>query len=171
MVADEVRKLAERSARSTREISDLIRGIESHVSIAVRHAGESASIVEDGMKRVFDLRARFDNIGSSVSDVFRCSREIGEAISQQTAGARTIGEATARLKDLTLQINTATQEQSTGTQQVVSSMEQIRSMAHENASSANNLASLADKLSRQASVMRDLVTQFQVKRSHEGLRS
>jgi methyl-accepting chemotaxis protein len=164
VVADEVRKLAERSARSTREISELIRGIESHVSTAVQHAWESASLVEDGMKRVLDLRSRFDNIGSSVSEVFRCSREIGQAISQQTAGARNIGEASARLKDLTLQITTATQEQSNGTQQVVSSMEQIRSMAHENASSASNLASLADDLSRQAGVMRDLVTQFQVER-------
>jgi methyl-accepting chemotaxis protein len=164
VVADEVRKLAERSARSTREISELIRGIESHVTTAVQHAWESASLVEDGLKRVLDLRARFDNIGTSVSEVFRCSREIGEAISQQAAGVRSIGEASARLSDLTLQINSATQEQSNGTQQVVSSMEQIRSMAHENASSAGSLASLADTLSRQASVMRDLVTQFQVKK-------
>ncbi len=168
VVADEVRKLAERSARSTREISDRIRGIETHVTTAVRHAGESSSIVEAGMTRIHDLRSRFDNIGASVSEVFRCSREIGEAIAQQTAGARSIGEASARLSDLTIQINTATQEQSTGTQQVVSSMEQIRSMAHENASSAGSLASLADKLSRQAGLMRDLVTQFQVNRSQDG---
>jgi methyl-accepting chemotaxis protein len=164
VVADEVRKLAERSARSTREISELIRGIESHVTTAVQHAWESASLVDDGMKRVLDLRARFDNIGASVSEVFRCSREIGQAISDQTAGARNIGVVSARLKELTLQINTATQEQSNGTQQVVSSMEQIRSMAHENASSAGNLSSLADDLSRQASVMRDLVTHFQVEK-------
>jgi methyl-accepting chemotaxis protein len=163
VVADEVRKLAERSARSTREISDLIRGIEAHVTKAVRHAGDSAAIVEDGMKRIHELRARFDDIGSSVSEVFRCSREIGQAIAQQTSGARNIEEASSRLSDLTLQINTATQEQSNGTQQVVSSMEQIRGMAHQNATSAGNLAALAEQLSRQARVMRDLVAHFQVK--------
>jgi methyl-accepting chemotaxis protein len=163
VVADEVRKLAERSARSTREISELIDGIESHVATAVRHAGESALIVEDGMNRVQDLRLRFQEIGSSVSEVFRCSREIGQAIAQQTSGARSIEEASARLSELTLAINNATQEQSNGTQQVVGSIEQIRGMAHENASSAGNLASLADRLSRQAGEMRDLVSQFQVR--------
>jgi hypothetical protein len=64
---------------------------------------------------------------------------------------------------LTLRINSATQEQSNGTQQVVSSMEQIRGMAHQNATSAGNLAALADQLSRQAGVMRDLVSRFQVR--------
>jgi methyl-accepting chemotaxis protein len=163
VVADEVRKLAERSAHSTREISELIRGIESHVATAVRHAGESSTIVEDGMSRVQELRAKFDDIGASVSEVFRCSREIGRAIAQQTAGARSIEETSAKLSELTLQINTATQEQSNGTQQVVTSIEQIRGMAHQNASSAGNLAALADQLSRQAGVMRDLVSHFQVK--------
>jgi methyl-accepting chemotaxis protein len=163
VVADEVRKLAERSARSTREISELIRGIESHVTTAVRHAGDSASIVEDGMNRVQELRAKFDDIGASVSEVFRCSREISDAITQQTLGARSVEEVSGQLSDLTLQINTATQEQSNGTQQVVTSIEQIRGMAHQNANSAGNLAALADQLSRQAGVMRDLVAHFQVK--------
>ena len=91
------------------------------------------------------------------------SREIGQAISQQTAGARSIGEVSARLSDLTREINAATQEQSNGTQQVVSAIEQVRGMAHTNVKSTTDLASSADQLSRQAEVMRDLVSRFQVR--------
>jgi methyl-accepting chemotaxis protein len=168
VVADEVRKLAERSAASTREISELVRGIEGHVATAVRHAEDSTSIVEDGMNRTQELRRSFENIGVSVSDLFRCSREIGQAIAQQTAGARRIEEVSATLSDLTRQINAATQEQSNGTEQVVSAIEQIRGMAHTNVKSATDLAASADQLSRQAGIMRDMVSRFQVRNgSHE----
>jgi methyl-accepting chemotaxis protein len=162
VVADEVRKLAQRSAGSTREISDLVRGIEGHVATAVRHAEESTSIVEDGMTRTQALRTSFENIGASVSELFRCSREIGQAIAQQTAGARSIEEVSSRLSDLTRQINAATQEQSNGTEQVVSAIEQIRGMARTNVKSATDLAASAEQLSRQAGIMRDMVSRFQV---------
>jgi methyl-accepting chemotaxis protein len=163
VVADEVRKLAERSAASTREISELVRGIEVHVSTAVRHAEDSTSIVEDGMSRTQELRRSFENIGVSVSEVFRCSREIAQAIAQQAAGARRIEEVSAKLSDLTRQINAATEEQSNGTEQVVSAIEQVRSMAHTNVKSATDLAASADQLSQQAGIMRDMVSRFHVR--------
>ncbi|MGH9463865.1 MAG: methyl-accepting chemotaxis protein [Vicinamibacteria bacterium] len=43
VVADEVRKLAERSAKSTGEIADLVRGIQGQVRKAVREMEDSTS--------------------------------------------------------------------------------------------------------------------------------
>jgi methyl-accepting chemotaxis protein len=56
VVAEEVRKLAERSARSTGEISNLVERIQSQVSKAVTNMEKSTAIVEQGMGRTEELR-------------------------------------------------------------------------------------------------------------------
>ena len=162
VVAEEVRKLAERSARSTGEIADLVGRIQSQVSKAVSNMEKSTSIVEQGMRRTEELRSNLQNIGTSVTEVSSCSREIGEATAEQSAGTQQIEQATSRLGELTHEISAATEQQSSGTEQVVDSIEQIRVMVQQNAESASELASSSEELSRQASLMRELTSRFHV---------
>jgi methyl-accepting chemotaxis protein len=170
VVAEEVRKLAERSARSTGEIADLVARIQSQVSKAVSNMEKSTSIVEQGMRRTEELRTNLQNIGQSVTEVSGCSREIGEATAEQSAGTQQIEQATSRLGELTHEISAATEQQSSGTEQVVDSIEQIRVMVQQNAESATELASSSEELSRQASLMRELTSRFQVSVNGHGPR-
>jgi methyl-accepting chemotaxis protein len=170
VVAEEVRKLAERSARSTGEIADLVARIQSQVSKAVSNMEKSTSIVEQGMRRTEELRSNLHNIGQSVTEVSTCSREIGEATAEQSAGTQQIEQATSRLGELTHEISAATEQQSSGTEQVVDSIEQIRVMVQQNAESASELASSSEELSRQASLMRELTSRFHVSVNGQGAR-
>jgi methyl-accepting chemotaxis protein len=162
VVAEEVRKLAERSARSTGEIANLVDRIQSQVSKAVNNMEKSTSIVEQGMRRTEELRVNLQAIGKSVTEVSHCSQEIGEATAEQSAGTQQIEQATSRLGELTHEISAATEQQSSGTEQVVDSIEQIRVMVQQNAESASELASSSEELSRQAQLMRELTSRFHV---------
>jgi methyl-accepting chemotaxis protein len=51
VVADEVRKLAERSSNATKEIGELIRGIQKTVGEAVAAMEEGANEVERGSRK------------------------------------------------------------------------------------------------------------------------
>jgi len=162
VVAEEVRKLAERSAKSTSEISELIGGIQTQLGKAVANMEKSTRIVEEGMTRTDQLKRNLENIGSVVSEVASCSRDIGSATSEQSAGTKQIEMATSRLSELTHEITAATEEQSAGTEQVVSTIEQIREMVQKNAQSSSELASSSEELSRQARLMRERASRFNV---------
>ena len=168
VVAEEVRKLAERSAKSTGEISDLVHRIQSQVGKVVENMEKSTTIVARGIERTEQLRSNLDNIGSSVSEVSQCSAEIGKATAEQSAGTQQIEQTTSRLGELTHEISAATEQQSSGTEQVVDSIEQIRVMVQQNAESSSELAASSEELSRQAGLMRELTSRFQVDQSGNG---
>src|SRR4029434_9861553 len=71
VVADEVRKLAEKSAQSTREISDLIAGIQKEARKAVENMDKSTGIVEEGLAFGADLGNALKKISNVVTEVFK----------------------------------------------------------------------------------------------------
>ena len=160
VVAEEVRKLSERSAKSTGEISELVRNIQAHVGEAVRKMSLSTVIVEQGMKRTEDLTTSLGRIDEAVSEFAKYSAEIGNATAEQSAGAQQIGESTARLVELTQEISASTEQQSLGTGQVVEGVERVTEMVQQNAANAGELASSAEELSRQSGLMRQWVSSF-----------
>jgi methyl-accepting chemotaxis protein len=162
IVADEVRKLAERSARSTEEISRLITDIQGQVGETVQNMEASIAGVEEGMERTAVLRSNLARIGQSVAEVFSRSNEIGEATKAQSAGANEIEQRTSRLSDLTHEISSATEQQSNGTSQIVDAIEHIRHMVQENSNGVGELVSSAEQLSHQANQMRDVASRFRV---------
>src|SRR5207245_617548 len=77
VVADEVRKLAEKSAQSTKEISELIQSIQKEARKAVENMDKSTNIVNEGLNLGQELNAALRKISNVVTEVYKFAEEIG----------------------------------------------------------------------------------------------
>ncbi|HEY5998448.1 MAG TPA: methyl-accepting chemotaxis protein [bacterium] len=148
VVADEVRKLAERSARSTREIAELISGIQKESQAAVRLMERSTSLVERGVEMSRQVGESLHTIEGHVVEVDRYAREVGAAVQEQSRGSSQIAKAAENLREITHEISSAADEQAMAAEQIVRTMERMRGQLHDGAAQGATLAKAADELHR-----------------------
>jgi len=134
VVADEVRALAERTSRATREIGEMIKGIQSETKNAVRVMEEGVDEVEKGAMS---------------------SQQSGEALDMIL---QQIGEVTMQIN----QIATAAEEQTATTSEITMNVQQVTDVVHQTARGANETAAAAAQLSSNAEMLQELVRKFKL---------
>jgi methyl-accepting chemotaxis protein len=134
VVADEVRKLAERTAKATSEIGDMIKAIQDEVENAVTSMNE-------GTERV--------NVGVELST------QAGNALHD-------IVKSVNNLQTMVQQVASATEEMSTVSETISGDIETIASVSKETSAGSEQIAQASSDLARLASNLQNIVGQFKV---------
>lgn len=135
VVADEIRKLAERSARATRDVGNLIKSIQNETS-------EALTAMEIGMKEVRGGGFLANEASRSLQDISEAVRQSSELIEEISAASEEQARVTTSLAVAMQTISSITLETSAG--------------AHETAQTIEGMVGLADRLNR-------AISQFKVK--------
>jgi methyl-accepting chemotaxis protein len=134
VVADEVRKLAERTAKSTNEITEMIDAIQRGAQGAVNSMGSGVQRVTEGVE---------------------LARKAGTAMSNIEDGAHQVVAAVN-------EIYSALREQSATTAAVAKSVEHIAQMAEQNSSAAAENAATTERLDQLAGKLQADIDKFTV---------
>ncbi len=134
VVADEVRKLAERTAQSTKEISQTINAMRTSASNAV---------------------ASMEGVVGKVAKGVESAQEANEAI-------RLIGEGSRNAVGMVEEITTAIREQATAMNNIASQVERIAQMSEESSAAAGSSAESAQNLDRHAVDMQQIVSAYRL---------
>jgi aerotaxis receptor len=130
IVADEVRSLAERTAASTKGISQSVEAIVKRSAIATTTMAAAATDVELGATRLDEARGRIQEIWEASREGTRISNEIREMLGQQTAATNDVA---AKVEELSLAAETSNEGISTvgqAARHLSGTAEELRQLVH-----------------------------------------
>lgn len=176
VVADEVRKLAERSSSSTKEIGDLVKGIQRTVQDAVLAMRESSTEVESGVeqaeksgeslkkilltaemvnKRAGMAAQAANRIGTSAAELVQAISSVAEVVDANTSEAAEMASASVDAHEAIENIASISQENSAAVEEVSASTEEVSAQVTEFRTSVEDLSEMAQRL-------REIVDKFKL---------
>lgn len=131
VVANEIKDLAERTAFSTKEIDQIIKGVRHDVMDAVTAMDEGMTSVEEGMLLSREASEALKKILDSARQSSEMSVAIERTTGEQAKTAMYVSESVERVRVMVGQIAKATAEQSKGVTLIIDAAEKMRDASHQ----------------------------------------
>ncbi|MBA2339576.1 MAG: hypothetical protein H0V88_04220, partial [Pyrinomonadaceae bacterium] len=185
VVAEEIKELSERTARSTDEIDELIKGVRESVAAAMQQAASNRELADEGVRLAERAAESLHEISQKtvqsaastrqiaeaaaaqsleshqvtelVSRVRRRMEEIERATSEQARTAQSIGERGVHMAGLTQQVSRAAEEQAEGSKHIAQAMEQLTEVVSQIATAVAEQQSGAENALHAIEIIRDAV--------------
>jgi methyl-accepting chemotaxis protein len=126
VVADEIKDLAERAGTSTREITDLIKTVQTESKNAITAVERGALNVDRGVEVSNDAERALKKILESSQKSTNMVRAIARATVEQAKGSKQVTDAIGRIAETVQQIAAATAQQARGSELIMKSAEKMR---------------------------------------------
>lgn len=140
VVADEVRKLAERTTKATKEISEMIKSIQTVTENVVKSMSQGSVEVKEG-------KTLAQKAGDSLKEIILASDAVLDVVNQVAA---------------------ASEEQSVTSEQINRNVETISKVTNESAAGIQQIASAADELNKMTTNLKELISHFKFDFSGDG---
>ncbi|MCB0730657.1 MAG: methyl-accepting chemotaxis protein [Ignavibacteriae bacterium] len=135
VVADEVRKLAERTTKSTDEISEMIKQIQSKTSIVVKSINDGNSEVESGIQLA-------QSASKAILDIVTTTNNVVDEINQ---------------------VATASEEQSLTSEQIAVNINAVNNVISETLIGIQQTATAANDLNNMTETLKEMISKFKIK--------
>lgn len=147
VVAEQIKELANRTSNSTREIGDVIRGVQDETHRAVEAIDEAEKSIEGGELLSQQSGEALEKIVAGMKRASGQVAEIAGATVEQARGSQMIRQAMEQVADMVDQIARATGEQRKGSELISVEVERMRGLTsqvkfstHEQTKTGNVLA-------------------------------
>jgi methyl-accepting chemotaxis protein len=100
IVAEEVRKLSTRTTEAVRDVSSIVKGIQSKVGVNVKDITLCGELSEEGVTRAEDARSNFRSISEAIGRVSEMTSVIATASEEQAATSSEVASSIGRINDI-----------------------------------------------------------------------
>jgi methyl-accepting chemotaxis protein len=158
VVAEEIKDLAERTGASTKEIADLIRGVQDESRNAVSVMNQGVRNVEEGVRLGREAEGALKKIYESANKATMMVKAIARATVEQSRGSKQVTGSIQRIAETVQQINMATGEQARGSEQIMKGAERMKALTAHVQRSSQEQAHGSRQITRSIESINEMVT-------------
>ncbi|RII26001.1 MAG: methyl-accepting chemotaxis protein [Geobacter sp.] len=160
VVADEIRELAERTSSSTREIAEVIKGVQDETNRAVSAINQAEDSISEGEKLSQRSGAALEKIVSGVQKASIQVREIARATVEQARGSQSIKEAMESVEEMVGHIAQSSYEHSKGSEHISSAVERMKELTVHVRVSTREQSNASSQIAQSTENITDMIDQI-----------